>query len=206
MSATVQEAGSALSTSSCALASRTERNSSRGVVRRCCCSPSCRPRTLRFAAAAISRAVIGSAALASTNSMARASALAEQHRGRGPRLAARDDRKPSRPPALRACLPARARCRPAWRQPAPQAARRAGASSPRSPARRGGAPRSKRSARGLVRDGHAVDWVADDRRHLLTTAMSEYTQRRVAGRPSRASPGRGKGRARLPSRQLCRRP
>jgi creatinine amidohydrolase len=45
----------------------------------------------------------------------------------------------------------------------------------------------------LVRDGyHAADWVADDRRHLLTTGMSEYTQSGVIGRPSLASAEKGK--------------
>src|SRR5260370_34669137 len=40
----------------------------------------------------------------------------------------------------------------------------------------------------LVRDGyHAADWVADDRRHLLTTGMREYTHSGVIGRPSLAS-------------------
>jgi creatinine amidohydrolase len=37
----------------------------------------------------------------------------------------------------------------------------------------------------LVRDGYqTADWVADDRRHLLTTGMREYTQSGVIGRPS----------------------
>ncbi len=46
---------------------------------------------------------------------------------------------------------------------------------------------------GLVRDGYyAADWVADDRRHLLTTGMSEYTQNGVIGRPSLASAEKGK--------------
>jgi creatinine amidohydrolase len=45
----------------------------------------------------------------------------------------------------------------------------------------------------LVRDGYqAADWVADDRRHLLTTGMSEYTQSGVIGRPSLASAEKGK--------------
>jgi creatinine amidohydrolase len=45
----------------------------------------------------------------------------------------------------------------------------------------------------LVRDGyHAADWVADDRRHLLTTGMAEYTQSGVIGRPSLASAEKGK--------------
>jgi creatinine amidohydrolase len=45
----------------------------------------------------------------------------------------------------------------------------------------------------LVRDGYqAADWVADDRRHLLTTGMGEYTRSGVIGRPSLASPEKGK--------------
>lgn len=45
----------------------------------------------------------------------------------------------------------------------------------------------------LVRDGYqAADWLADDRRHLLTTGMSEYTQCGVIGRPSLASAEKGK--------------
>ena len=45
----------------------------------------------------------------------------------------------------------------------------------------------------LVRDGyHQADWVADDRRHLLTTGMGEYTQSGVIGRPSLASAEKGK--------------
>ena len=45
----------------------------------------------------------------------------------------------------------------------------------------------------LVRDGyHAADWVADDRSHLLTTGMAEYTQSGVIGRPSLASAEKGK--------------
>jgi creatinine amidohydrolase len=45
----------------------------------------------------------------------------------------------------------------------------------------------------LVRDGYqAADWVADDRRQLLTTGMSEYTQSGVIGRPSLASAEKGK--------------
>ena len=45
----------------------------------------------------------------------------------------------------------------------------------------------------LVRDGYqAADWLADDRRHLLTTGMSEYTQSGVIGRPSLASAEKGK--------------
>ena len=45
----------------------------------------------------------------------------------------------------------------------------------------------------LVRDGYqATDWTADDRRHLLTTGMSEYTHNGVIGRPSLASAEKGK--------------
>lgn len=45
----------------------------------------------------------------------------------------------------------------------------------------------------LVRDGYrAADWTADDRRHLLTTGMSGYTQTGVIGRPSLASAEKGK--------------
>jgi len=45
----------------------------------------------------------------------------------------------------------------------------------------------------LVRNGyHTADWVADDRRHLLTTGMREYTQNGVIGRPSLASAEKGK--------------
>jgi creatinine amidohydrolase len=45
----------------------------------------------------------------------------------------------------------------------------------------------------LVRDGyHQADWVADDRRHLLTTGMGNYTQSGVIGRPSLASAEKGK--------------
>jgi creatinine amidohydrolase len=45
----------------------------------------------------------------------------------------------------------------------------------------------------LVRDGYqAADWIADDRRHLLTTGMSEYTRSGVIGRPSLASAEKGK--------------
>jgi creatinine amidohydrolase len=45
----------------------------------------------------------------------------------------------------------------------------------------------------LVRDGYqAADWIADDRRHLLTTGMSEYTKTGVIGRPSLASAEKGK--------------
>jgi hypothetical protein len=45
----------------------------------------------------------------------------------------------------------------------------------------------------LVRDGYqTADWIADDRRHLLTTGMAEYTQSGVIGRPSLASAEKGK--------------
>ncbi len=45
----------------------------------------------------------------------------------------------------------------------------------------------------LVRDGYqAADWTADDRRHLLTTGMGEYTRNGVIGRPSLASAEKGK--------------
>lgn len=45
----------------------------------------------------------------------------------------------------------------------------------------------------LVRDGYQTgDCVADDRRHLLTTGMGEYTQSGVIGRPSLASAEKGK--------------
>jgi creatinine amidohydrolase len=45
----------------------------------------------------------------------------------------------------------------------------------------------------LVRDGyHQSDWLADDRRHLLTTGMGNYTQNGVIGRPSLASAEKGK--------------
>jgi creatinine amidohydrolase len=45
----------------------------------------------------------------------------------------------------------------------------------------------------LVRDGyHTADWVADDRRHLLTTGMGEYTRSGVIGRPSLATAEKGK--------------
>jgi creatinine amidohydrolase len=45
----------------------------------------------------------------------------------------------------------------------------------------------------LVRDGYqAADWVADDRRHLLTTGMKEYTPSGVVGRPSLGSAEKGK--------------
>jgi creatinine amidohydrolase len=45
----------------------------------------------------------------------------------------------------------------------------------------------------LVGDGYqSADWVADDRRHLLTTGMSEYTENGVIGRPSLASAEKGK--------------
>lgn len=45
----------------------------------------------------------------------------------------------------------------------------------------------------LVGDGYkAADWTADDRRHLLTTGMAEYTQSGVVGRPSLGSAEKGK--------------
>ena len=45
----------------------------------------------------------------------------------------------------------------------------------------------------LVRDGYqGADWVADDRRHLLVTGMSEYTTSGVIGRPSLATAEKGK--------------
>lgn len=45
----------------------------------------------------------------------------------------------------------------------------------------------------LVRDGYqTADWTADDRRHLLTTGMAEYTRSGVIGRPSLGSAEKGK--------------
>ena len=45
----------------------------------------------------------------------------------------------------------------------------------------------------LVRDGYqGADCVADDRRHLLVTGMSEYTTSGVIGRPSLATAEKGK--------------
>lgn len=45
----------------------------------------------------------------------------------------------------------------------------------------------------LVQEGyHTADWVADDRRHLLTTGMGEYTRSGVIGRPSLATAEKGK--------------
>jgi creatinine amidohydrolase len=45
----------------------------------------------------------------------------------------------------------------------------------------------------LVRDGYqSADWVANDRRHLLTTGMEEYTRSGVIGRPSLGSAEKGK--------------
>lgn len=45
----------------------------------------------------------------------------------------------------------------------------------------------------LVREGYeAADHLADDRRHLLTTGMAAYTGLGVIGRPSLASPGKGR--------------
>jgi len=44
----------------------------------------------------------------------------------------------------------------------------------------------------LVRDGYQeADWVADDRRHLLTTGMTAYTTSGVIGRPSLATAEKG---------------
>ena len=45
----------------------------------------------------------------------------------------------------------------------------------------------------LVRDGYqSADWVANDRRHLLTTGLEEYTRSGVIGRPSLGSAEKGK--------------
>lgn len=45
----------------------------------------------------------------------------------------------------------------------------------------------------LVRDGYQeADWVAHDRRHLLTNGMAEYTRSGVIGRPSLGSAEKGK--------------
>ncbi|MEV7089982.1 creatininase family protein [Streptomyces sp. NPDC093085] len=45
----------------------------------------------------------------------------------------------------------------------------------------------------LVRPGYeTADWIADDRRHLLTLGMAAYTGTGVIGRPSRSSAGKGK--------------
>ncbi len=45
----------------------------------------------------------------------------------------------------------------------------------------------------LVRDGYQdANWIADDRRLLLTTGMREYTQSGVIGRPSLGSAEKGK--------------
>lgn len=45
----------------------------------------------------------------------------------------------------------------------------------------------------LVRDGYqTTDWIADDRRHFLTTGMAGYTRSGVIGRPSLASAEKGK--------------
>lgn len=44
----------------------------------------------------------------------------------------------------------------------------------------------------LVHDGYqSADWTADDRRHLLTTGMAEYTRSGVIGRPSLATHEKG---------------
>jgi creatinine amidohydrolase len=45
----------------------------------------------------------------------------------------------------------------------------------------------------MVRAGYeSADFTADDRRHLLTTGMSPYTESGVIGRPSLGSAGKGK--------------
>jgi creatinine amidohydrolase len=45
----------------------------------------------------------------------------------------------------------------------------------------------------LVRDGYrSADWTADDRRDLLSTGMQRYTSSGVIGRPSLATPDKGK--------------
>jgi creatinine amidohydrolase len=45
----------------------------------------------------------------------------------------------------------------------------------------------------VVRNGfHTADWLANDRRHLLTTGMGAYTRSGVIGRPSLASADKGK--------------
>jgi creatinine amidohydrolase len=45
----------------------------------------------------------------------------------------------------------------------------------------------------LVRNGYqSADWIADDRRYLLTTGMQGYTQSGVIGRPSLATAEKGK--------------
>ena len=45
----------------------------------------------------------------------------------------------------------------------------------------------------LVKDGYqTADWVADDRRHLLTQGLSAYTTSGVIGRPSLSSAEKGK--------------
>jgi creatinine amidohydrolase len=45
----------------------------------------------------------------------------------------------------------------------------------------------------LVQDSyHSADWIADDRRHLLTAGMRKYTQNGVIGRPSLATAEKGK--------------
>ena len=55
----------------------------------------------------------------------------------------------------------------------------------------------------LVREGyHAADWVADDRRHLLTTGMGEYTRSGVIGRAISGHRREGQGSACLTGRQL----
>lgn len=45
----------------------------------------------------------------------------------------------------------------------------------------------------VVRDGYmTTDWIANDRRHLLTTGMQNYTTNGVIGRPSLATAEKGK--------------
>ena len=45
----------------------------------------------------------------------------------------------------------------------------------------------------LVKDGYqTADWVAGDRRHLLTQGLSAYTTSGVIGRPSLSSAEKGK--------------
>jgi creatinine amidohydrolase len=44
----------------------------------------------------------------------------------------------------------------------------------------------------VAADYHSADWIADDRRHLLTAGMRKYTQNGVIGRPSLATAEKGK--------------
>lgn len=45
----------------------------------------------------------------------------------------------------------------------------------------------------LVKESyHSADWIADDRRHFLTTGMQKYAQNGVIGRPSLATAEKGK--------------